>query len=251
MKPATIAILVGSTCLAAVASAGVITTVTAHGATQGAPESASQRHAVQAARFEKPRHNPYFPLVPGTVTRLRGTDEGEHLRETVTVTHRTRTIQGVRTRVVRDVVRRADGSVAEKTHDWYAADRDGNVWYFGERTATYDENGDLESREGSWQAGRDGARAGLIMPADPHPTDAYRQEFRRGEAEDQAWIVADHATVRTPYRRFHDVVRSFEWSRLEPEVVSVKFYARGFGIVKERDVAGGDEVFRLVGADRP
>jgi hypothetical protein len=185
------------------------------------------------------------------VTRLRGTDEGEHLRETVTVTHRTRTIQGVRTRVVRDVVRRADGSVAEKTHDWYAADRDGNVWYFGERTATYDENGDLESREGSWQAGRDGARAGIIMTADPRPTDAYRQEFRRGEAEDQAWIVANHATVRTPYRRFHDVVRSFEWSRLEPEVVSVKFYARGFGIVKERDVAGGDEVFRLVGADRP
>jgi hypothetical protein len=82
----------------------------------------------------------------------------------------------VRTTVVRDVVRRADGTLAEKTRDWYAADNHGTVWYFGEQTATYRHDGSVESREGSWQAGVDGARAGRIMPADPHPTQAYRQE---------------------------------------------------------------------------
>ncbi len=243
MKPITIA----SLCLATVASAGAVATaVTA----EGAPAHRSAA-GVEAARFAHPQPNPYYPLVPGTVTRLRGTDDGEHLHERVTVTHRTRMIQGVRARVVRDVLFRADGSVAEKTHDWYAADRDGNVWYFGERTATYDEHGHLESREGSWQAGVAGARAGIIMPADPHPTDAYRQEFRRGHAEDQAWIVQNNASVRTPYRVFHHVVRSFEWSRLEPNVVSVKFYARGVGIVVEKDLAGGTEEFRLTSVSRP
>jgi hypothetical protein len=196
--------------------------------------------------FTAPKSNPYFPLKPGTVSRYRGSDEGERFRERLVVTHDTKTIQGVETTVVSDVTRRADGSLAEKTTDWYAADNDGNVWYFGERTATYDEQGHVESRDGSWQAGHDGARAGTIMPADPHPTDAYRQEFRRGHAEDQAWIVQNHAAITTNYRHFDRVVRSFEWTRLEPKVVSLKLYAPGFGIVEEKDVAGGDEVFVLV-----
>jgi hypothetical protein len=202
-------------------------------------------------RFARPVTNAYFPLAPGTVTRYRGTDEGEHLRERVEITRRTRVVEGVRTRVVLDVLRRADGSLAEKTHDWYAADDRGNVWYFGERTATYDESGHLESREGSWEAGVHGARPGLVMPADPHPTDAYRQELFRGHAEDQAWIVQRNAVTRTPMRRFHHVVRSLEWSRLEPGVVSVKLYGRGVGIIREQDLSGGNETFEVVSAVRP
>src|SRR5215218_6336746 len=77
--------------------------------------------------FKHPTANPYFPLTPGLVTRLRGTDEGERFKETVRVTTQTRAIAGVTTTVVRDVVRRADGSLAEATWDWYAADQDGNV----------------------------------------------------------------------------------------------------------------------------
>jgi hypothetical protein len=198
------------------------------------------------ARFDSPRQNPYFPLRPGTVMRYRGSDEGQQFRERVTITHRKKTIQGVRTTVVRDVLRRADGSLAEKTRDWYAADNHGNVWYFGEQTATYDEQGNVDSREGSWLAGRHGAVAGLIMPAHPRPTDAYRQEYYKGHAEDQAWIVQAHAIVNLPYGRFHDVVRSFEWTRLEKAVVSLKLYAPGIGIVHEQDLSGGSEVFDLV-----
>jgi hypothetical protein len=180
------------------------------------------------------------------VSRYRGTDSGHRFRERVTVTHHRKSIEGVRAHVVLDVLRRADGSLAEKTHDWYAPDNDGNVWYLGEATATYDRDGNVKSRGGSWEAGVHGAEAGLIMPADPHPTDAYRQEYRRGHAEDQAWIVQRHAKLDVPYGHVDDVVRSFEWSRLEKDVVSVKFYGPGLGIVRERDLTGGSEVFELV-----
>jgi len=208
------------------------------------------RAAAPPPKFDHPVANPWFPLKPGLVTRLRGTDEGKAFHEVVRVTHRTKRIEGVTTTVIRDVLRRADGSVAEKTHDWYAADNDGNVWYFGENTATFRPNGTVESREGSWQAGVDGAVAGTIMPANPHATDAYRQEFWRGHAEDQAWIVQKDTTVTVPRGTFHHVVRSFEWSRLEKANVSVKFYGRNVGIIAERDVAGGTEKFELVGVTR-
>jgi hypothetical protein len=151
---------------------------------------------------------------------------------------------------VSDVVRNADDSLAERTRDWYAAADDGNVWYLGEATATY-EDGKVESREGSWEAGVDGARPGLIMTADPRPTHAFRQEYLRGEAEDQAWVVQRGLTARTPAGRIHDAVRAFEWTRLEPRVVSQKIYGPGIGIVGERDVSGGDEQFVLVSVTRP
>lgn len=214
------------------------------------PSGPHRADRVDPARFADPQPNPYFPLEPGTVSRLKGTDGGMRLRERVRVTHRTKRIQGVDTTVVTDVVRRADGSLAERTEDWYANDSSGNVWYFGERTATYDRAGQLESREGSWRAGRGGAVAGQIMPADPGPTDAYRQEFYADHAEDQAWIVQRDARRRTPMGRLRHVVRSFEWTRLEPGVLSMKFYAPGLGIVLEKDVSGGHERFELVSVRR-
>lgn len=216
-------------------------------------DAADQAHrgSVDPGRFQHPQANPWFPLAPGTVFRYRGTDEGEHYREKVTVTHRTKEIEGVRTRVLRDVLRRADGSLAEKTSDWYAADDQGNVWYFGERTATYDRHGHVQSREGSWQAGVGGAVAGTIMPANPRPTDAYRQEFQRGSAEDQAWVVQRGFSVRVAYGRVHHVVRTMEWSRLEKGVVSQKLYGPHLGIVSERDLSGGSEKFQLVSVHRP
>jgi hypothetical protein len=226
--------------IAVVTGAGQSADTAPRSTTPAAPKT------VDPLEFAHPQNNPWYPLKPGTTVRLRGTDEGESFRERVRVTDRTRIIQGVRTRVVRDVVRRLDGSLAERTTDWLAADNDGNVWYFGENTATYDRHGHVESREGTWRAGVDGARAGLIMPANPKATDAYRQEFYPGHAEDQAWIVGFKRSVRVPMRRFHHVLRTFEWSRLEPRVISVKLYAQGVGIVREHDLAGGDETFEVV-----
>jgi len=220
------------------------------GASHPDPGGATSR-PVPAVDFDRPAPNRYFPLRPGTVMTLRGNDGPERLVETVTVTRRTKPIQGVRATVVRDVLRRPDGSLAEKTDDWYAADNEGAVWYFGEATATYDAHGHLHSREGSWRAGVHGARAGLVMPARPRVTDAFRQEFFAGHAEDQAWLVQREVSSSVPYGRLHGLVRSLEWSRLEPRVVSEKLYAPGIGLVRERDLAGGDEAFALVAVSMP
>lgn len=236
---------------AAVVAASCITAMSVAGSSAGQGARPTPPGGVDPHQFSKPVANAWFPLVPGTVSRYRGVEDGEHFRERVVVTARTKEVLGVTTTVVRDVVRRADGSLAERTRDWYAADDSGNVWYFGEDTATYDERGHVEDRDGSWEAGVDGAEAGLIMPADPAPTDAYRQELYRGEAEDQAWIVQRGVTTTVPYGTVHDVVRSFEWSRLEKEVISTKLYAPGLGIVREEDLSGGDETFVLVSVKGP
>ncbi len=206
--------------------------------------------AIDPNDFTNPQPNPYFPLEPGTVSILRGSEDGARLLNRTTVTPWTKVIQGVTTTVVQDVLY-SDGILEEKTTDWYAADNTGTVWYFGERTATYDDHGTVVSTEGSWQAGIDGASAGIIMPADPRPTDAYRQESYRGHAEDQAWIVARHQVVHVPYGDVTEVVRSYEWTRLEPGVVAVKFYGPGLGIVREKDVSGGDELLELVRVEHP
>jgi hypothetical protein len=102
------------------------------------------------------------------------------------------------------------------------------------------------STEGSWEAGVDGAVPGIIMLAEPQVDDAYRQEFWAGQAEDQAWIVRTGGSFTVPYGRMHNVIRSLEWTRLEPNVVTLKVYAPGFGIVYERTLSGGKEIAALV-----
>lgn len=200
---------------------------------------------VDPSDFTDPAASAYFPLQPGTVYRYRGEEDGERFRERVVITDRTREVAGVTTTVVVDVLR-IDGLLVERTSDWYATANDGAVWYFGEATAEYDERGRVVSTEGSWEAGVDDARAGIIMPARPVPTVAYRQEFSRGHAEDQAWVVQRRARVTVPYGHLEGAIRTLEWSRLEPGVVVVKFYAPDLGLVRERALAGETERLELV-----
>ena len=216
------------------------------GGPAGAPHaSAARAAAVDPADFTAPVPNPYFPLEPGTVSILRGSEDGKRLLNRTTITPWKKVIQGVKTTVVKDALY-AGGILREKTTDWYAPDNSGNVWYFGEATAVYDKNGQVVDGEGSWEAGVDGAVAGIIMTANPGPTDAYRQEFYKGHAEDQGWIVARHQVTEVPYGKVKDVVRSYEWTRLEPGVVSVKLYGPGLGIIREKDVARGSEMLELI-----
>ena len=247
------------TAVAAVAAVAVATPVVAATAgdhAAGRPSGADRPVAARPSGpdpslFRDRTPNPWFPLRPGTRWVLHGTEEGHRLHERTTVTHRTRRVAGVRTRVVRDVVRRADGSIAELTRDWYAADERGRVWYFGEATATYRRDGSVIDREGSWEAGRDGAVAGVIMPAHPRVTDAFRQEYDRGNAEDQAWVVERGVDVSTRAVSTQHGLRTLEWTRLEPRVVSTKLYVRGVGIAMERDLSGGHERYELVRFHRP
>jgi hypothetical protein len=203
---------------------------------------------VDPADFVAGVHNPYFPLVPGTTLTYEGTSGGEREVVTIKVMRRTKEILGVRCVVVRDVVE-IDGELAEFTLDWYAQDVDGNVWYFGERTAEY-ERGEVVSREGAWEAGVDGALPGVVMPADPEVGLAYTQEHYRGEAEDKGKIVALGEQVTVPAGSFEDVLVTEDWTPLEPKRLENKLFAPGVGVVLERLLEGGDEVLELVSVRR-
>jgi hypothetical protein len=204
---------------------------------------------VDPSNFVSVIDNPYFPLEPGTVWRLRGLVEDGVEKERIRVTEDTKGILGVTTTVVKDVVR-VDGEIAEFTLDWYAQDRDGNVWYFGEDTAEY-KNGEVVSTGGSWEAGVDGALPGIIMNADPQVTDSFRQECYEGEAEDMFWVVATGGTRKVPAGTFENVVRTLEWTPLEPRIVVEKFHAAGVGLIAERALSGGLEEVELLEMTKP
>jgi hypothetical protein len=223
----------------------LLTAVAAAASTQATAAAPPHHHLPPPSDFVAHVDNPWFPLTPGTVLTSKGESDGTPITDVFTVTHQMKTIKGVRATVINDRVL-THGRVTERTSDWYAQDKAGNVWYLGERTATYKTDGTVESREGSWQAGVDGAVAGIAMPAHPGPPYASRMELARGQAEDMSWVVQRLPSAPTPGRRYHDIVRTLEWTRLEPGVVSMKLYARGLGIVMEKDLAGGDERFWLV-----
>ena len=189
--------------------------------------------------------NPWFPLVPGTTYIYRGMKDGEPSREVLRVTNRTKLIQGVRCTTLDDRLY-LSGRLEERTSDWYAQDEKGNVWYFGEDTAELDKQGRVTSREGSWQAGVDGARAGIYMPAEPKVGQSFRQEFYAGHAEDHFRVVDLAAPVDVPYTSSKEALLTEEWTPLEPGVIDHKFYVRGVGTVKEQAVKGGDELNELV-----
>jgi hypothetical protein len=139
--------------------------------------------------------------------------------------------------VVRDTVT-LDGLLVEDTFDWFAQDREGNVWYLGEDVTNYDEDGEPTDHDGSFEVGVDGAFAGIVMLADPQVGDAYRQEFYPGEAEDLGEVVRAGETVSVPFGDFEDVLVTTDWNPLEPEVIEEKYYAPGIGLVYETKVAG-------------
>ena len=188
--------------------------------------------------------NPYLPLVPGSVWRYRSSSPEGDETDVVTVTDRTKVVDGVTTTVVHDVAKDESGAIIEDTYDWYAQDSAGNVWYFGEATTAYD--GKKPSTEGSWEAGVDGAQAGLAMPATPRVGDGYAQEYSKGVAEDHGEILAVDATVSIPFGSYDKVVRTEDTTPLEPGLVEQKYYAPGLGVVMEKTVAGGEELVELV-----
>jgi len=189
--------------------------------------------------------NPYFPLTPGTTFIYRGEKDGVPSRDVMTVTQETKEILGVTTTVVHHLSYE-DGVLVEDTFDWYAQDVDGNVWYFGEDTKELDENGNVISTEGSWEAGVNGAEAGIIMLADPKKGDRYQQEFAPGIAEDMAQVIGFEDSLCVRYGCFEDVLVTKEWTPLERGVVENKYYAKGVGFIFGVMVKGGDEQTELV-----
>jgi hypothetical protein len=199
---------------------------------------------IDPANFVEGVDNPYFPLTPGTVLVYEGHSGDEREVVTIRVTGRTKEIMGITAVVVRDTVRVA-GEIHEDTFDWYAQDVDGNVWYLGEDTKEFEE-GKVVSTEGSWEAGVDGALAGVIMPAAPSEGLAYTQEHYEGEAEDKGKVLSLGGSITVPAGSFEQVVVTEDWTPLEPKVREHKHYAPGVGVVFEEIVRGGEGMLRLV-----
>jgi hypothetical protein len=193
---------------------------------------------LDAADFVPTIDTPYWPMAPGNRWVYRETDaEGNEQRVEVTVTERTKTILGISATVVHDRVTE-DGELVEDTLDWYAQDKWGGLWYLGEDTTEY-ENGKPVSKEGSWEAGVDGAQAGLIIPPDPEVGMTYRQEHYAGEAEDRGEILSLDEQVDVPFGSFEGALMTRDTTPLEPDGNEHKFYAKGVGPVLALALSGG------------
>ena len=211
-----------------------------------APTRGPYAPSIDPAKFAPAVDNRYFPLEPGTTLRYKGVSEDGKTPQTdvATVTRRTRRILGVTCTVVRDAVS-SRGKPVERTDDWYAQDKQGNVWYFGEDSRDY-RRGSYVRGSDSWEAGVDGAQPGIIMEATPRPGDTYRQEYYRGHAEDQARVLGNGGAAKVAYGSFRRTLATVERTRLEPHVRERKLYAAGVGEIKSQVVSGDREAFELV-----
>lgn len=207
----------------------------------GVTETEAYHVDLNPADFVDVVDNPYFPLIPGSkyVYELQTADGVE--RTAVEVLPETKEILGITATVVHDKVSMGDEMI-EDTYDWFAQDKEGNVWYLGEDVTNY-ANGQVKDNAGSWTAGVDGAMGGIVMFGDPaaHVGETYRQEYYAGEAEDMGELLSVTESVTIPYGSFDNVVQTHDFSPLEPELQEDKYYAQGIGAVKVVDLTTGVE----------
>jgi hypothetical protein len=216
--------------------------VAAAAAEKSLPQGSEPAH-LNPAEFTTKIDNPYWPMEPGSKWVYSEADTTETVEHVVVeVTNDTKTIaNGVEARVIRDTVSE-NGVPVEITDDWYAQDTEGNIWYLGEHVTNY-ENGKVVDHSGSFEAGVDGAEAGIAMPANPAPGMSYRQEYYRGEAEDKGAVISvGDEQVQVPFGFFdRGVLMTRDLVPTEPKVQELKFYAPGVGPILSvhTDTPGG------------
>lgn len=220
--------------------------LSAFGVAHAVTPQGKKSQQIDSTNFQAKIDNPFFPLVPGTTFMYTERIGHDSLENEITVTHDTKRILGVDCVVVHDVVRKK-GVVKEDTFDWYAQDKQGNVWYFGEATREFQGHGKVVT-EGSWEAGVDGAMAGMYMKGQPAVGEPYRQEYYAGHAEDMGQIVGMSDSVTVPWGSFFPCVKTKDWSLLEAGH-EFKWYAKGVGYVRAESTAG--EVSVLVSVTKP
>jgi hypothetical protein len=219
-------------------------TTTGQSASVLAPVKGRYTVSIDPANFVASVDNRYFPLKRGTAFHFEGVRGKTAQTDDMVVTSQTKTILGVKCTVVRDEVSE-HGRLVERTYDWYAQDKQGNVWYMGEDSFEL-KNGRFVKASDSWQSGVDGAKPGIIMPADPQAGDSYRQEYYPpGEALDQARVLGMSGSISVPFGTFKRSLVTSEFSPLEPQTEQ-KYYVAGVGEIMERVVKGHREQFELV-----
>ena len=164
----------------------------------------SEHVNLDPADFTTKIDNAYYPLRPGDRKVWRETaPDGTRQKIVDRVTDRTKLIaNGVTARVVIATVTDRAGKRVEQTEEWFAQDRAGNVWYFGEDTYKI-ENG-KKNREGSFEAGVDGAEPGVQMPAHPEAGMIFRLEggYKTGAADHTEILSVGKEQVEVPYGHF-------------------------------------------------
>ena len=192
--------------------------------------------------------NPYFPLASGYTREYRGTGKDkdgnpEDESNILVFVGAGPVIAGLQTVMVLDNAW-AGGLHVEEAKDYYAQDRDGNVWYMGEDVVNfnYDDAGKLTGTDshGTWRTGVNDAKPGYAMPANPQPGFAYVQEHSpRDEAMDVGEIMALDGTLSGPTGDYAEVLSVFETSLIDPDLREVKYYAKGVGMIRVEE--GVDE----------
>jgi hypothetical protein len=148
-----------------------------------------------------------------------------------------------------------DYVLAEATEDWYAQDNDGNVWYLGEDTTAWDDEEDCLTSGGSWEAGEDGAQAGVVILGAPRAGLSYQQEYYEGEAEDRAKVLRLNVPVSIELGDYDGCMKTKEYTPLEPGEIEHKFYCRlsqgGFGLMLIEELKGTTKRVEYVGTGLP
>jgi hypothetical protein len=195
---------------------------------------------IEPSVFTTKIDNPYFPLAPGTRTIYEANTKDGLQRTTTEVTRDTKRVMGVDTVVVHDTLT-IDNEPFEDTFDWYAQDRDGNVWYFGEATKEFKEGG--VDTAGSFESGVNGALPGIIMPAHPQVGDQYRQEYAKGVAEDAGEVLSVSGSETTPLTGpVKDLLVTKDSDLLDPSGPGEnKYYAPGVGLILTVQTTGPPE----------
>jgi len=221
----------------------VLGSILAAGACRSTP-AAFAAGLVDPADFTSTIDNPWFPLQPGTTFTYRGIKDGKPATRILTVTKQTKIIDGVTCVVVEDQLALA-GRPAERLQGYYAQDRDGDIWYFGEDAQELDAMGTVIKSEG-WQAGSDGALPSFFMEAAPTVGHAFGHDYTK----DHFQVVSLSEAVTVPYGSFTVALMTEEWNQLEDDAVAHKYYVRGVGEVRDVAVRGDKEEFLLVGIAR-
>jgi hypothetical protein len=229
-------------------------TVAAEGGTShrgsGLPQGDDPVH-LKPGDFSANIDNPQWPMTVGSrwVYRVIDTSDGSVEREVIRVTAQTKLIaDGIEARVVSDIVT-DHGQPVEVTKDWYAQDKHGNVWYFGEDTVEYVNGEPVDN--GSWEAGVDGNLPGVALPAKPRVGLTYREEYSEGVAEDQSRVLALDEQAEVPAGHYEPALMTEDFSPIEPDVSELKFFAKGSGqAVLAVDVSGGTDREELVSYTR-
>ncbi len=188
--------------------------------------------------------NPYFPVAEGKKYKYEGqTSDGLELIEEQRL-NITRNVQGIECIVV-NFKAYLNGILIEEADDWYAQDNEGTVWYFGEDVNNYNLDGTISDHDGSWEAGVDGAKAGIIMPANPTLGLSYREEYYFDKAEDEAEITGVNLDVSIPFGNFSNCISTRNFTELEPDLNETKYYAPGIGLVKEINIENNEEILLI------